>query len=723
MQDFAAHPGHLASNTMLYQGRYRVDLLLAETPLMAIYRGWDLTQQHPATILELATPDPASAAAALEHAVPLIQLDHALLTSIQVLFVENNTFFVALALAGGQTLEHIMVGRAAPISPAAAVRWIAQVGEGVEFLAHELPSWHLGDLSPASLLVTAEDRVQILNFAVALGLLKPSMVAAALPTGSVAPELAKDLCGARSDVYSLAATLYFLLTCRRWPGADAPSPEALSAQRPELSPAFVATVVRGLAPMPVNRWPDAATFYQELLRALPGGRAIDNAAMLWGMGGSQLDELADEPPTLVTTRDQLQAAMNAERTRIEQESARAENVAETPSPVPVNEPIDTYIVLNSEEPIASQDATPAATTGAPEEIPDTVPLPDPVAPTVMRTRIYDLPAARDALFAATFAPPTFEQKAEPTPPANVGMTQDDVIAFQGEPALDEAIIRQAGLSPEPVVIASPETTDTPAADEQESAMVPPSPATTQVEEADLVVPPTLPRQPRDETPAEPVVESAPADETQQGMPEAVAPVWPEDEQLIVAHSDHQPSESPQDTGSAAQIDDQALVNRALGGIAVGGLLDRLRTLLHVPGPMPSLATGTVVIPRHMYPQHTYSILVRLQSRGMPEPPKKAAFVLVEIETAPDAFYVPVKRLALRLPIEGGLSEGSIAVTAQRPSPISTDSLTFSFRSSDGTLLHEGQFLAEVAILAPQQLASGAPMLTLVHALDIERMIS
>ncbi len=762
MQDFAAHPGHIASNTTLYQGRYRVDLLLSETPLLAIYRGWDITQQRPVTILELATPDPTVAAVALEHAVPLIQLDHALLRPIQVLFVENNTFFVALALAGGQTLEHIMEGRASPISPAAAVRWIAQVGEGVEFLAHELPSWHLGDLSPASLLVTAEDRVQILNFSVALGLLTPARVAAALPAGDVAPEMAEGQCDARSDVYSLAATLYFLLACRRWPGANSPAPEALAAQRPELSPAFVAAVMRGLAPVPDHRWPDAATFYQELLRALPGGRAIDNAALLWGMGSSQLDELADEPPTLVTTRDQLQAAMQAERARLEQESAKTESAAETPAPLMANEPVETYIILTPDKPPAEQETIPATSADAPvsDAIPDTVLRPEPVAPTVVRTgqvetmplRIYDLPAAREALYAATFTAPAHEQPVEPSLfPANVGTAPDKAPEETNN-------IRHADVSPEPVETHASETagewqssdenvaaegqsfragqdqvpTDaahgqtflSAPADEEEIAAASASAAIAPADDGDLVASPTLPRSSRDGAPAEPAAGPSPPAETHPDMPETTATSAKlTDEQLIVAHAESQPSEPPANTDGAAQSNEQASAGRTSGGIAVGGLLDRLRSLLHVPGPMPSLATGTVVVPRHMYPQHTYSILVRLQSRGMPEPSKTATFVLVEVEAAPDAFYVPVKRLALRLPIEGGLSEGSIAVTAKRSSPDSTDSLTFNFRSSDGTILHEGQFLAEVAILAPQQLASGAPMLTLVHALDIERMIS
>jgi len=38
-------------------------------------------------------------------------------------------------------------------------------------------------------------------------------------------------------------------------------------------------------------------------------------------------------------------------------------------------------------------------------------------------------------------------------------------------------------------------------------------------------------------------------------------------------------------------------------------------------------------------------------------------------------------------------------------------------------LHEGQFLADVSILSPQQITSGNPMITLVHALDIPGVTS
>nr|MBF6592614.1 protein kinase [Ktedonobacterales bacterium] len=208
--------GHLPQGTVLYQGRFRIDLLLANAPQRAVYRAWDLTRDRAATILELATPSEEQANAALQRAAPLVQLDHPTITPFQVIFVEQNTVFIGMGLPGGQTLDRIMAERNAPIAPAAAVRWIVQAAEALEFLGRELPDWHLGDVSAAALLVTAEDRIQVLGFEMPLGLITPEAIAANLPPGLVAPELRQGQCDARADVYALAATLHLLLTRRAW---------------------------------------------------------------------------------------------------------------------------------------------------------------------------------------------------------------------------------------------------------------------------------------------------------------------------------------------------------------------------------------------------------------------------------------------------------------------------------------------------------------------------
>src|SRR5579883_156802 len=134
--------GKIAPGTILYQGRYRIDLVLTRTPHRAIYRAWDLNRNRAASIVEYLPSDDATVSAALERAAPLVQLDHHSLMAFQVVFVEQDTVFAALTFAGGQTIEHIMAERTTPIPPAAAARWISQASEMLEFLASALPTWH-----------------------------------------------------------------------------------------------------------------------------------------------------------------------------------------------------------------------------------------------------------------------------------------------------------------------------------------------------------------------------------------------------------------------------------------------------------------------------------------------------------------------------------------------------------------------------------------------------
>lgn len=300
--------GFIPQGTVLYQGRYRIDLLLTRTPHRAIYRAWDLARNRAASIVELVQADEATTTSALERAAPLVQLDHPTLHAFQVVFVEHDTVFLALTFASGQTIEHIMRDRAAPIPSTAAVRWMSQVAEMLEFFATSLPDWHLGDLSSSALFVTAEDRAQPLSFELPLGLLTPQRIAVDLPQGAVAPELAQGQCDARSDVYSLAATLHLLLTRQPWPGGDPAAQHALDDVTPALPRPLIDAVQRGLALDPANRWSDVGAFHGALLTALTTPAEQTD----WWAASVPPQPLHEDAATLTTSRDALRDAVNAE---------------------------------------------------------------------------------------------------------------------------------------------------------------------------------------------------------------------------------------------------------------------------------------------------------------------------------------------------------------------------------------------------------------------------
>jgi hypothetical protein len=295
--------GRLTASTLLYDGRFRLDLVLVTAPFRALYRAWDLDRQRAITVLELATPSLAVASAAIDRAAPLVESAHPIMQAVQVVWIERGTIFLALGIAGGQTIERIVAERASPVAAGAAARWIAEAADGVQGLA----GWHLGDLSASALLVTAEDRIQLLGFELPLGLAAPEQIAAALPAGSVAPELHGGGCDARSDVFSLAETLHLMLAGRLWTDSGPLDQTGLAAVRPDLAPEVIAVLARGLEPVPDDRWPDVAAFREALLAAFVEGRSPNGAP-----GDIPVADLAEEPPTLISSRDALRDAVAAE---------------------------------------------------------------------------------------------------------------------------------------------------------------------------------------------------------------------------------------------------------------------------------------------------------------------------------------------------------------------------------------------------------------------------
>ncbi len=765
----------------------------------ALYRVWDNNVQRSALILELATPSHQQAALALEQAAPLLELDHPGIASIQVIFVERDTLFMGLAFGGGQTIADIITNRNTPMPAASAVRWIIQAAEVADFLDSRLPSWSFGDLSASALILTSEDRVQLLGFEIPLHLVSPSTMAQKLPAGSVAPELRDDLCDARSDVYSLAATLYFLLTGQSW-NPEAGATQSLSDLRPDLPNDLLYVIRRGLATPPGERWENAAAWQNALTNALPP----EQTATIESNQPAAADDDADSP-TLVTSRGHLQSIVDAEAAA----RATAQTAADQPSgadALPSNDPGEPGTLPLEEIAAAAfpaaaiaaaldaahaaplddgalgtaDQATPVETTSTSDdasELPYSMypwlrndhvneptgatgaPTPD-VAPesslsdsTPRATRWFDVPRLPDGADPFPGAPsqtswlempivepapqdwnasplaeeaPTAATTPEPAAPVDLWLPswlredQPAPIVTEQEPLAEEIVVAEAmstpnltdsGVAVEPPI--SELETAQPDAVEAVVEAAPPSLFNRFViPPEDVATPPPSIAQPYEDTlrntDAPATVTPIPLNNDRPFTPSST-PVWP-----------NQSFEAKIGTPAATPSQQQASTQSKTPSRPLGVLLDRLRGALG--GPTSSVgSTGTIVLPKHMYPQHVYSILVRLQrwSANRTGDTGVDGVITVEVEGSADAFYLPVKRLALQTLASGGLSEGTLTVTAQRPTPHGgSDRLTFTFYGSGGQPLHQSQFVAEISILAPNQMTTGTQMITLVHALDL-----
>jgi serine/threonine-protein kinase len=139
------------------------------------------------------------------------------------------------------------------------------------------------DLTPRNLFVCEDGEVKVLDF----GIAKLHHAAAAATTaGNVAgtfeflsPEQARaDALDARSDLFQLAASLYYCLTGRSPHGSGGPlellreamrgAPPPLRALRPDLPAEVDAVVMKALASSPEARFSDALTMRDALLAVL-----------------------------------------------------------------------------------------------------------------------------------------------------------------------------------------------------------------------------------------------------------------------------------------------------------------------------------------------------------------------------------------------------------------------------------------------------------------------
>lgn len=177
---------------------------------------------------------------------------------------EGSPFIVMEHIPGHTLAELVRDGGALPSDRA------AEIGEAV---ARALGAAHAAgivhrDIKPGNVMVTADGRVKVLDFGIARALRWTPLTDTPAVQGTaeyMAPEYVRgDGADPRSDIYSLGAVLYELLTGRPPFTGDSPlqvaykhleeAPAQPEAVRPGIPPALSAVVMRCLAKHPGDRY-------------------------------------------------------------------------------------------------------------------------------------------------------------------------------------------------------------------------------------------------------------------------------------------------------------------------------------------------------------------------------------------------------------------------------------------------------------------------------------
>jgi len=151
----------------------------------------------------------------------LIRLHHQSIVKSYDLFIDGGACYLVLEYIDGKVLEHIIQETMPDFLPEeTVVNWGIQIADILDYLHNQTPPMIYRDLKPDNIMVNKEGQVKVIDFG-ATRLYKEGKERDTRQIGTAgfaAPEqYGSGQTDCRSDIYSLGATMHYLLT-NRYPG-------------------------------------------------------------------------------------------------------------------------------------------------------------------------------------------------------------------------------------------------------------------------------------------------------------------------------------------------------------------------------------------------------------------------------------------------------------------------------------------------------------------------
>jgi eukaryotic-like serine/threonine-protein kinase len=234
----------MLSNDSILQGRYRIVRLLSQGGMGAVYEAVDDRLGNTVALKECFFDDPALRKQFEREARLLATLRHPAMTKVIDHFTEGDGQFLVMEFIPGDDLFNMQTSRGAPFPADEALKWADQLLDALDYLHTQEPPIIHRDIKPQNLKLTGRGQIILLDF----GLAKqtPNQILGATATGSIfgyTPAYApiEQIQGTgtdpRCDLYSLAATLYHLMTGVTPPNALSRATAVLNSDPDPLRPA------------------------------------------------------------------------------------------------------------------------------------------------------------------------------------------------------------------------------------------------------------------------------------------------------------------------------------------------------------------------------------------------------------------------------------------------------------------------------------------------------
>jgi serine/threonine protein kinase len=208
----------------------------------------------------------------------LAMMSHPNIVRIHQLFAENDTAYMALDYVTGHDLVEIVDEKKAILTPGQIVRMAERLISAISHI-HDRQYIHC-DIAPDNICVTTAGEPVLIDFGAARrtidGVAKRHAGFSLVKDGYSPPELyqTNGACGPESDIYALAATLYYVITGKapidgetrvRALIADRPDPlTPLAGVIPGYPPGFLATIDKALSVEPGTRFASAKAWLRAM---------------------------------------------------------------------------------------------------------------------------------------------------------------------------------------------------------------------------------------------------------------------------------------------------------------------------------------------------------------------------------------------------------------------------------------------------------------------------
>lgn len=287
---------HLQQGALLQGGKYRIEKILGQGGFGITYLGWHVSLNSRVAVKEFFMKDhcdrnPGTHQVTMgtsgsrelvlrfrekfiKEARHIYVLSHPHIVRVIDVFEENGTAYYVMEYLGGGTLQDVVQAYGA-LSVSVASGYIRQVASALDYI-HGRNLLHL-DVKPSNIMLNDSGEAVLVDFGVSKRYDESGHQTSSTPLGvseGYAPieqyeSGGMDQFSPSTDIYSLGATFYYLLTGSRPPKASALLSESLSF--PDGIPEGIRTcIVRSIAPGRKNRPQSVGEFLRLLETTVRG---------------------------------------------------------------------------------------------------------------------------------------------------------------------------------------------------------------------------------------------------------------------------------------------------------------------------------------------------------------------------------------------------------------------------------------------------------------------